>query len=183
MIRAYARVSTKDQNLQLQLDAFDRVSGGEHALYHEKVSAVAKRRPQLEKLLDELEGGDVVLIWKLDRLGRSVVGIIKIVAVIRAKGASVKSITDGIDTSDMSPGAQFYLTMFAAFSELERGLIRERTMAGVAAARSRGKLKGRGPKFSEVQIAAIRQMHADGKPVPEIAEVFGVHRTTIYRHL
>ena len=131
----YARVSTQDQELALQLDALEQA--GCEKIYQEKVSGAAKARPQLEALLEHLRNGDVVVVWKLDRLARSLKDLVSLVNQIQEKGASFQSVNDQIDTT--SAHGKFTFHIFASLAEFERDIIRERTKAGLAAARARGR--------------------------------------------
>jgi DNA invertase Pin-like site-specific DNA recombinase len=132
----YARVSTQDQELALQLDALEQA--GCEKIYQEKVSGVAKARPQLEALLEHLRKEDVVVVWKLDRLARSLKDLVSLVNQIQEKGASFQSVGDQIDTT--SAHGKFTFHIFASLAEFERDIIRERTKAGLAAARARGRV-------------------------------------------
>ena len=141
----YARVSTFDQNLNLQLDAL-RNSGCEQ-IFEEKISAVAKERPQLTILFSKLRKGDSVVVWKLDRLGRSLKDLIDLITKMKNLGVTFVSIQDGIDTSTAT--GRFTFNIFASLAEFEREIISERTKAGLAAARARGRKGGRPPGFSK----------------------------------
>jgi DNA invertase Pin-like site-specific DNA recombinase len=123
----YARVSTEDQNLDLQLKALELA--GCYPIFKEKISGVANERPEFEKALAMLKAGDTFVVWKLDRMGRSTLQLLNCVQLIKTKGAAFRSITDNIDTN--SPMGECIFTVFAAFAQLERSLIRERTTAGV----------------------------------------------------
>ena len=131
----YARVSSQDQKLELQLD--DLKSYGCEIVYKEKVSGKSKARPQLERMIDQLRNGDVVVVWKLDRLGRSLKDLIDLVSAFREKGVEFVSLKDGIDTGTAT--RRFTFNIFASLAEFESEIIRERTMAGLEAARSRGR--------------------------------------------
>ena len=134
----YARVSTKDQNLELQTEALQKA--GCEKIYKETQSAV-KERPELQSMLNHLRQGDVVVVWKLDRLGRSLKHLIDLVTGFREKGIEFISLNDSIDTTTVQGRLTF--NIFASFAEFERELIRERTMAGLQAARERGRIGGR----------------------------------------
>ncbi len=178
MLVGYARVSTEDQNLELQLDALKQA--GAEKVFTDKVSSV-KNRPGLEEALAYVREGDVLVVWKLDRLGRTVKGLIDLVASLQERGVQFRSLTDGIDTS--TPAGRFFFHVMAALAEMERELIRERTNAGLASARARGRQGGRKPKMSESKIAAAKQLLDAGRPAQEVADNLGVSRATLYRGL
>lgn len=179
----YARVSTQDQKLELQLD--DLKSYGCETVYKEKISSKSKTRPQLEKMIDQLRKGDVVVVWKLDRLGRSLKDLIELVSSFREKGVEFVSLKDGIDTSTAT--GRFTFNIFASLAEFEREIIRERTMAGLDAARSRGRKGGRPAGLSKEALAKARSakiLYESGeKTVPEIASSLGISRATCYRYI
>ena len=178
MLVGYARVSTEDQNLELQLDALKQA--GAEKVFTDKVSSV-KNRPGLEEALAYVREGDVLVVWKLDRLGRTVKGLIDLVASLQERGVQFRSLTDGIDTS--TPAGRFFFHVMAALAEMERELIRERTNAGLASARARGRKGGRKPKMSESKLAAAKQLLDAGRPAQEVADNLGVSRATLYRGL
>lgn len=142
MILGYARVSTKDQNLNLQIEALKKA--GCEKIYQEKISGATKDRPELTNLIEHLREGDVVMVWKLDRLGRSIKNIIDLVLELNQKKVIIKGLTDGVDTS--TPNGRLFLNVMASLAEYERELIRERTNAGLSSARARGRVGGR-PKY------------------------------------
>lgn len=178
MLIGYARVSTEDQNLELQLDALHQA--GAAKVFTDKVSSV-KHRPGLDEALAYAREGDILVVWKLDRLGRTVKGLIDLVEALQKRGVQFRSLTDGIDTST-APG-RFFFHVMAALAEMERELIRERTNAGLAAARARGRQGGRKPKMSDSKIAAAKQLLDAGRPAQEVADNLGVSRATLYRGL
>ncbi len=135
----YARVSTKDQDLALQTDALEK--NGCEKIYQEKMTGSTKERPELKKVLEQLRDGDVVVVWKLDRMGRSLKDLVSLVNEIQEKGAGLQSLNDHIDTT--TPHGKLTFHLFAALAEFERDIIRERTNAGLAAARARGRKGGR----------------------------------------
>ena len=179
----YARVSTQDQKLELQLD--DLKSYGCETVYKEKISGKNKARPQLEKMIDQIRKGDIVVVWKLDRLGRSLKDLIELVSAFREKGVEFVSIKDGIDTGTAT--GRFTFNIFASLAEFEREIIRERTMAGLNAARSRGRKGGRPAGLSKDALAKARSariLYESGeKTVPEIADSLGISRATCYRYI
>jgi DNA invertase Pin-like site-specific DNA recombinase len=179
----YARVSTRDQKLELQLD--DLKSYGCEIVFKEKVSGKNKSRPQLEKMIDQLRSGDVVVVWKLDRLGRSLRDLIDLVSAFRKKGVEFVSLKDGIDTGTAT--GRFTFNIFASLAEFERELIRERTMAGLEVARSRGRKGGRPPGLSKEALDTARTVKilydSGERTVKEIAEGLEISRATCYRYI
>lgn len=174
----YARVSTDDQTLDLQLDAL-RQAGAE-TIYQEQASGKSASRPELEACLKALRKGDTLSVWRLDRLGRNLADLVAIVTDLEARGVAFESITEQIATGSSSGKLVFHL--FAALAEFERNLIRERTNAGLKAARKRGRVGGRPKKLSEAEKAMVKTLLADPKnEVAAIARQFGVSRSTIYR--
>lgn len=175
----YARVSTVDQDLALQLDALQ--AAGCDRIFEEKASGARADRPELARALDVLREGDRLAVWRLDRLGRSLAHLIETVNGLGARGVGFVSLTEGIDTS--TAGGRLVFHFFGALAEFERELIRERTLAGLAAARARGRSLGRPPALTEAQRRGVRAMRADGETPQAIAEAFGVSRATVYRAL
>jgi DNA invertase Pin-like site-specific DNA recombinase len=174
----YARVSTDDQNLDLQRDAL-RLSGVQE-IYEEMASGKATGRPELNHCLKALRAGDTLVVWRLDRLGRSLPDLVRIVAELEDKGIGFESITEKIETASAAGKLVFHV--FAALAEFERNLIRERTQAGLTAARARGRSGGRKPKLDARQIKEIKRLMDDPSiPVTQIAERYKVSRTTIYK--
>jgi len=179
----YARVSTQDQELGLQLDALEQA--GCEKIYQEKVSGAGKARPQLEALLEHLRKGDVVVVWKLDRLARSLKDLVSLVNQIQEKGASFQSVNDQIDTT--SAHGKFTFHIFASLAEFERDIIRERTKAGLAAARARGRVGGRPKGLSKkAQHKAIlaERLYLEGElSISEICEQLSISKGTLYNYL
>ncbi|WP_393964363.1 recombinase family protein [Exiguobacterium sp. S22-S28] len=147
----YARVSTSDQNLDLQLDELEKA--GCTKIFQEKASSV-KKRPELEKYLDYLREGDTLVVWKLDRLGRTTKKLLELIDDLRDRGINLQILTLGVDTS--TAAGRLFFTMMAGLAEMERELIRERTKAGLQAARSRGRLGGRNPVNQDILDRAFR---------------------------
>ncbi|KIA78822.1 recombinase [Chromobacterium piscinae] len=176
----YARVSTDDQTTALQADALKLA--GCSRVYADKASGKASvARPQLEECLADLREGDTLVVWRLDRLGRSLPDLVRIVTELEQKGVAFESLTERIETSSASGKLIFHV--FAALAEFERNLIRERTKAGLAAARVRGRVGGRKPKLDAKQIRQIKALLRDrNTSVTELAKDYGVSRTTIYKH-
>ncbi|MBU1822280.1 MAG: recombinase family protein [Bacteroidetes bacterium] len=183
MLIGYARVSTRDQNLELQLDALAKA--GCDIIFQEKASGVKADRPELERMLSQLRKGDVVCIYKLDRLGRSLKNLLELVASFESRGVGLKSLTDSIDTT--TPQGRLVLNIFGSLAEFERDLIRERTKAGLEAARVRGRKGGRRRGLSaEAQKKAMlgEVYYKEGKlGVDEIAKAVGVSKMTLYKYL
>lgn len=177
----YARVSTRDQNLDLQLEAL-RSSRCEE-IFSEKLSAV-KERPELDRMIAMLRKGDVVIVWKLDRLGRSLRHLIELVTLFREKGVEFISLNDNIDTTNIH--GRLIFNIFASFAEFERELISERTRAGLEAARKKGRIGGRKPglsKESQNKAYTADALAATNKPVQEILQILKVSKATYYRYL
>lgn len=180
MLIGYARVSTADQNPDLQIDAL-RQAGCER-VFSETASGVRTERAGLSDALSHARESDVFVVWKLDRLGRTVRQLVDFVSALRSRGVEFRSLTDGIDTT--TPAGRFFFHMMAALAEMERDLIRERTMAGLAAARARGRKGGRKRALSERQIAQARLLLKHPEQTMEgIAASLGVSRSTLYRSL
>lgn len=176
----YARVSTDDQNLDLQFDALHKAGIGDDCLYSDTASGKDAERKELAACLKALREGDTLVVWRLDRLGRSLPDLVRIVGKLEQNGVSFESLTEKIETSSAAGKLVFHV--FAALAEFERNLIRERTRAGLAAARARGRAGGRKPKLTEAQIKEINEMvDAQKLPIGRIAELYGVSRTTIYK--
>lgn len=158
MLIGYARISTIDQSLDLQLDALRR-AGCEAIFEDTGVSGAKAKRPGLEKLLKRLNQGDVLVVWKLDRLGRSMRHLIELTSAFEAKGVGFRSLSDAIDTS--TAGGKLYFHLMGAFAEFERNLISERTKAGMAAAKARGVQMGRPKKLTRAQQAEVARFQSD----------------------
>ncbi len=178
----YARVSTRDQNLEMQTEALGKA--GCEKIFKETKSAV-KERPELESMLAHLREGDVVVVWKLDRLGRSLKHLIDLVSGFREKGIEFISLNDSIDTTTAQGRLTF--NIFASFAEFEREIIRERTLAGLQAARERGRIGGRKKGLSkEAQSTAYAcyQLWKDhSRSVSEILKIVNVSKATFYRYI
>jgi len=178
MIIGYARVSTAEQNLDAQLDAL--LAAGAEKIYKEKLTGKNRQRPELEKLLEHLRKGDVIVVAKYDRLARSLRDLIDIVETIRERGAGFRSLGEDIDTT--TPTGRLIFHVFGSIAEFERERIVERTKDGLEAARKRGRVGGRPPALSPDQKAeAIRLRDEEHRPIPEIARLFKVSDKTIRR--
>lgn len=180
MLVGYARVSTQDQNPALQLDALNGAGCGK--VFTEKASGASRERPQLKAALDYVRAGDTLVVWKLDRLARSIKQLIETVEEMGERKIGLRSLTEAIDTT--TAGGKLVFHVFAALAEFERGVIRERTKAGLEAARERGKLGGRPPALKASDLAAAKAMLRDPEiTVAEVAKRLGVVPSTLYRHL
>lgn len=181
MLLGYARVSKKDQqDTRLQLRALQ--DAGVTRIFEEKASGGRWDRPELHRMLEQLRSGDVVVVWKLDRLSRSLRDLILIMDKIAAVGAGFRSLTEAIDTT--SPAGRMVMQILGSFAEFERSMTRERTRAGLEAARAQGRLGGRRPKLRPDQAAEARKMVSSGqKSGAEVARLFNVHPSTISRLL
>lgn len=179
----YARVSTKEQNLSLQIDALTKE--GCQKIYQEKITGTSKNRPQLEALLSQLREGDVVVIWKLDRLGRSLKDLVALVAQIQERGAGLLSLNDHINTT--TPTGKLTFHLFAALAEFERDIISERTLAGLASARARGRKGGRPKglsKKAEHTAIIAQNLYEERKlSVNQICDQLSISRRTLYKYL
>jgi DNA invertase Pin-like site-specific DNA recombinase len=175
----YARVSTGEQTLNLQLDALH--AAGCSTIYQETASGAKADRPVLEQVLAYARAGDTLVVWRLDRLGRSLEHLIDVVAGLAERGIGFKSLTEQIDTT--TPGGKLIFHVFGALAEFERDLIRERTQAGLAAARARGRLGGRPKKLTDPkQLELARSLYAGGQiDVATICRTLGISRATLYR--
>lgn len=176
----YARVSTNEQHAELQLAALHE-AGCERIFTDYGVSGASASRPELEAMLNHLRDGDTVVIWKFDRLGRNTRNMLELIEKIESKGCNFESLTEKIDTS--GPMGKALLTIMAAFSQLERDQLRERTMAGLAEARKNNRHGGRPRKADDEDIADAKKWKAEGTRVLKIAKRLGVSRATVYRYL
>lgn len=176
----YARVSTDEQNLDLQLEALE-AAGCTHVYTDKGISGSATKRRGLNRALKAVEAGDILVVWKLDRLGRSLPHLIDIITALRDRGVGFLSLQEQIDTT--SAGGRFYLHILAALAEFEREMIRERTKAGMAAAKKRGVQLGRPLKLSACQIQDAIAMVKDGRTRNAIAAHFQVSALTLRRAL
>lgn len=176
----YARVSTDDQNLDLQRDALR--SAGCNVIYEEAKSGRNTERPELAQCLKALRDGDTLVVWRLDRLGRSLPDLVQIIAQLEQDGVCFESVTEKIETG--SAAGKLIFHVFAALSEFERNLTRERTSAGLAAARARGRNGGRPQALSERQVREIRLLLMDPETrIADVAQRYGVSRTTVYKYI
>jgi DNA invertase Pin-like site-specific DNA recombinase len=176
----YARVSTQEQNPALQLDALQQA--GCEKIFTEKASGAQRERPELKAALDYIRPGDALVVWKLDRLARSIRQLIDTIESLEARGIGFRSLTEAIDTT--TPGGKLIFHIFGALAEFERSIIRERTKAGLASARARGKLGGRPRAWNETDVAAAKALLRDPNiTVEQAAKRLSVAPSTLYRHL
>jgi DNA invertase Pin-like site-specific DNA recombinase len=179
----YARVSTRDQNLNLQID--DLLANGCEKIFQEAVSGANADRPELNRLLEQTRRGDVIIIWKLDRLGRSLKHLVALVSKLLDKGVGLKSLNDPIDTT--SSQGRLIFNVFASLAEFERDVIIERTQAGLKAARARGRKGGRPKGLTEAakrKAVAAKALYNEGNlSVTEIAGNLGISKGTLYSYL
>jgi DNA invertase Pin-like site-specific DNA recombinase len=180
MLIGYARISCHDQNLALQRDAL--ASASCEKVFTDVASGGDPSRPGLAEALAQLRTGDTLVVWKLDRLGRSLKHLVETITVLHSRGVGFRSLTEGIETE--TSGGRLVFHLFACLAEFEREVIRERTQAGLAAARSRGRRGGRPALMDEKKTALARRMRADpANTAADIARAIGVSRATLYRTL
>lgn len=172
----YARVSTFDQNLDSQLDELKKA--GCTKIFQEKASSV-KKRPEFEKCLDYLREGDTLVVWKLDRLGRTTKKLLELIDDLKDRGINLQIITLGVDTS--TAAGRLFFTMMAGLAEMERELIRERTNAGLQAARARGRMGGRKPIDEQIMARAM-MMYEAKMTVDDITKTLNISRSTFYKY-
>ena len=180
MLIGYARVSTQEQDLALQLDALQ--TSGCSRVFKEKASGAQRERPALKAALEDMRQGDTLVVWRLDRLARSLKQLIETVEGFGARDVGLRSLTEAIDTT--TAGGKLVFHIFAALAEFERGVIRERTLAGLRAARARGRTGGRPPALKAKDLAAAKALLLDPEiTVVQVAKRLGVAASTLYRHL
>ncbi len=182
MTVGYSRVSTLDQNLDLQIDNLKKA--GCEKIFRDKLSGAKAERPGLESLFEHIRKGDCIVVWKLDRLGRSLKDLIKTITRIENKGATFKSLTENIDTT--TPSGKLIFHIFGSLAEFERSLIKERINAGLAAARARGKISGRKKGISkEAEKKAVKaaSFYKSNWSATEICEELQITKPTLYKYL
>lgn len=183
MLVGYARVSTEDQNLDRQIDLLIDYGVDKRNIYQEKISGTKTHREQLDKMIDELQEGDTVIIADLTRISRSTKDLLDIIDRIKAKGASIKSIKDTwLDTSSDNPYNSFLLTVMSGLSQLERDLISQRTKEGLRSAKARGRSGGRPSKRND-KAYIVGVLYKEGYKIVDIAKQTGLSRSTVYRTL
>lgn len=180
MLVGYARVSTPEQSMDLQIDALK--AAGCEKIYQDVASGAKAKRNGLDEALKYLREGDVLVVWRLDRLGRSLKHLIEVVTLLNEKSIGFRSLQESIDTT--TPGGKLIFHVFGALAEFEREIIRERTRAGLTAARARGRKGGRPVKMTEKKIKMARALYADkSNEIKEICKTLGISRSTLYRYL
>lgn len=177
MLVGYARVSTQEQNLDLQIEAL--IKAGCKKLFEDKISGSRAERPGLIKTLEMLCEGDTLVVWKLDRLGRSVKNLVDLVGTLHKQDVHFKSLTDAIDTG--TPSGRFFFHVMASLAEMERELTIERTRAGLAIARQLGRKGGRKRQMTDSKIESAKKLLATGVPPRDVAKDLGVSVPTLYR--
>jgi DNA invertase Pin-like site-specific DNA recombinase len=176
----YARVSTEYQNLALQKDALNKA--GCEQIYTDQISGTKARRPGLEQAFSHLRSGDTLVVWRLDRLGRSLRHLIDTVTELQEKGIGFKSLQESIDTT--TSGGKLVFHIFGALAEFEREIIKERTQAGLQSARARGRTGGRPKALTPKQVQMLNNLAADpNHSIDEICRTLGIGRTTYYRYV
>ena len=180
MLIGYARVSKHEQNLDLQLDALK--AAGCEKIFKDKISTLKEERKGLQEALDFLRPGDVLVVWKLDRLGRTLKQLIELVAMFNQKGIGFKSLKETIDTTTSTGKLIFHI--FGALAEFERDIIRERTQAGLDAARARGHEGGRPKSLTSKKVKMLQDLYNGRKhSIPELCQMFSISKTTLYRYV
>jgi DNA invertase Pin-like site-specific DNA recombinase len=177
MLIGYARVSTDEQSLDLQLDTLK--AAGCKRVFTDKVSTTKAHHPGLAEAVSHLRNRDVLVIWKLDRLGRTVKGLVDFVADLQERKIQFRSLTDGIDTT--TPAGRFFFHIMASLAQMERELLAERTRAGLAAARQRGRVGGRKRRMTPGKVESARKLLKGGMPPRDVAQSLGVSVPTLYR--
>lgn len=175
----YARVSTTGQSLDLQTDALEKA--GCTKIFTDKVSGGKASRPGLDECLNYLRDGDTLVAWKIDRVGRSLAHLASVMTSLNERGISFKSLTEPLDTT--TAGGEFIFHVFAAMAQMERSLNRERTLAGLEAAKQRGKKLGRPEALSQVELDLARRLRDEGASLSMLAKKFNVSKTTMHRRL
>ena len=173
----YVRVSTIDQNTELQREAIERANC--ELIFEDKMTGTKAKRPGLNRLLKKLKPGDTVVVWKLDRLGRSLINLADLLQTFKQKNIKFLSLTEGINT-DTSMG-RFTFHIMSALAEMEREIIVERTRAGLAVARKKGRIGGRRPKYSQEEWAQMGRLILDGMSRRQVAIIFDVGVSTLYK--
>ncbi|AMH16529.1 recombinase family protein [Citrobacter sp. FDAARGOS_156] len=177
MLIGYVRVSTIDQNLELQLEALNRLDCDQ--IFEDKISGAKSKRPGLDKMMKKLRPGDTVVVWKLDRLGRSLIHLVDLLRYFRENNIEFLSVTEGIRISTSI--GRFAYTMLSAAAEMERENIIERTRAGLAVARAKGRIGGRRPKLTDEQWAQAGRLIAAGETRQRVALIYDVGISTLYK--
>ena len=180
MLIGYARVSTHEQNLTLQVDALKKA--GCHRVFEDRVSGAKSERPGLKAVVEYARAGDTLLVWRLDRLGRSLKHLIEIIGGLEKRRVGFKSLQESIDTT--TSGGRLVFHVFGALAEFERNLIRQRTQAGLAAARARGRKGGRPRRLDRKQVELGYRLYDEKKhTIKEICHILGISKPTLYTYL
>ena len=180
MLIGYARVSTQDQTLNLQKDALEKA--GCQKIFTDIASGAKQERKGLEDALSHVREGDILVVWRLDRLGRSITHLIETVSGLATRGVGFKSLTENIDTT--TSGGKLVFHIFGALAEFERDIIRERTTAGLQAARARGRMGGRPKALTPKKAAMLQALYADkSNSIEDICKTLGIGRTTFFRYI
>jgi DNA invertase Pin-like site-specific DNA recombinase len=180
MLIGYARVSTQDQTLNLQKDALEKI--GCTKIFTDTISGAVTERKGLEEALNFAREGDTLVVWKLDRLGRSLKRLIETVTTLNNRGIGLKSLTENIDST--TSGGKLIFHIFGALAEFERDIIRERTQAGLMAARARGRLGGRPKALDEKKAEIAKQLYRDKtNEIADICQTLNISRATLYRYV
>lgn len=179
MFIGYARVSTQLQDNAIQIEALKKM--GCEMIFEEIISGGRWDRPKLQELLNYIRKGDTIVVWKLDRLSRSLKDLLFIMEQIETKEAGFKSLTESIDTT--TSAGKMIMQMVGVFAEFERNMLKERTRKGLEYAREQGRIGGRKPKLNSAQLTEIIKLYKNGKSAAELAELFNVHKATVYRIL
>ncbi|MEO7256112.1 MAG: recombinase family protein [Casimicrobium sp.] len=177
MLIGYARVSTQDQNFELQIDALNKA--GCSKIFDDKISGNRAERPGLTKALEQLRAGDTLVVWKLDRLGRSVKNLVDLVAALQTQGVHLNSLSDAINTG--TPSGCFFFHVMASLAEMERELTVERTRTGLEVARKLGRIGGRKRQMTDSKIDSAKKLLSNGVPPRDVAKDLGVSVPTLYR--
>ena len=179
MLIGYARVSTQEQTLNLQKDALQQA--GCNKIFTDTASGVKAERKGLDEALRYVRNGDTLVVWRLDRLGRSLPHLITTMTDLEERGIGFKSLTENIDTT--TSGGKLIFHIFGALAEFERNLIRERTQAGLTAARARGKKGGRPKALTAKQVGIAHDLYEKRHPIPEICRTLKISKATLYRYI
>lgn len=181
MLFGYARVSTQEQRLDLQLDALRKYGVPEENIFYEKTTGMKKERPELNELLKRLRKDDTLVVWKLDRIGRSTKHLVELITGFNEKGINFVSLNESIDTT--TAVGKLIFSIFSALAQFERDVISERTIAGLQSARARGKKGGR-PKLPDNKIkVALKMYESKDYPISQIIDTVGISKTTLYKYL
>jgi len=181
MLFGYARVSTQEQKLDLQIDALLKYGVSEKNIFHEKITGTKKERPEFNELLKRLRIDDTLVVWKLDRVGRSTKHLVELITDFNQRGINFVSLNENIDTT--TAVGKLIFSIFSALAQFERDIISERTIAGLQSARARGRKGGR-PKLPDNKIkVALKMYESKDYPISQIIDTVGISKTTLYKYL